>query len=74
MENIVLHYKIVKGLRGVLLAYVFQRHVKVVNISPGYGAYLNLDMDIIVRAPTVDEMSNFKLNWNSLDRVYIDYQ
>ena len=43
MENIILHLKPIRGVRGGLLAYVVWHHVNMACISPGYGAYLNLD-------------------------------
>ena len=42
MEMIVLHLKLVEGMRGTLLTYEVQRHIKVAHIFPGYGTYLNL--------------------------------
>ena len=53
MENIVLHLMLVRGMRGTLLAYVGQPHIKAAHFLPGYGAYLNLDKEMIVRAPIV---------------------
>ena len=50
MENIVLYLKIVRGVRGVLLAYVVMHHMKVAHIPPGHDSYLNLDEEIITRA------------------------
>ena len=43
MENIALHLKLIRGMRGIPLTYVFTCHVNVAHISLGYGAYLNLD-------------------------------
>ena len=54
MANIVLHLMLMRGMRGVLLAYVVQNHVKVPCIYPGYDAYLNLDKKIIDRVPIID--------------------
>ena len=54
MENIVLHFKLLRGMRGTPLVYVVWHHVKVAHILPGYGAYLNLDDEMIPRAPIVD--------------------
>ena len=34
MENIVLHLKLVRGMRGTMLACVVWRHIKVAHISP----------------------------------------
>ena len=50
MESIVLHLKLVMGVRGALLAYNVWHHVKDVHISPGYGTYLNHDEEMIARA------------------------
>ena len=61
MESIVLHLKLVRGVRGALLAYVVWVQVKVVHILPGYGAYLNLDKEMIIRAPTVDPKLKLKV-------------
>ena len=44
------------------------------NISPGYGTYLNIDDEMVNRAPIVDRKSILKLSWDSLDRVYLEYQ
>ena len=33
--NNVLHFKLLKGVRGVPLAYVIRQHIKVVHISSG---------------------------------------
>ena len=56
------------------MAYLVWCNVKVAPISPGYGTYLNLEEKMITRAPIVDEKSNLKMNEESLDRVYLDYQ
>ena len=69
MENIVLHLKLVGGVRGALLAYAVWCHIKVVHVLPGYNTYLNLDEEMIVRASIVDGKSNHKLNQESLDKV-----
>ena len=74
MEDIVLYLKLVRGMRGTSLAYVIQCHIKVAHISPGYGAYMNLDEEIIIRAPIVDAKTNLRLSQESLDKVYLDYQ
>ena len=73
MENIVLHLKLVRGMRGALLVYVVQCHVKVAYILPGYGAYLNLDKKLIARAPILNSMSNLKMTQETLDRAYLSY-
>ena len=74
MENIVLHLKLVRGLRGVLLAYVVWCHIKLAHISIGYDAYPNLDEELITRAPIVDAKLNLKMIQDSLDRVNLSYQ
>ena len=51
-----------------------QCHIKVAHIPPGHDAYLNLDKDIIARAPIVGKKSIFKLTQDVLDRAYPDYQ
>ena len=73
MEYIVLHLKLMRSMMGTPVAYVVQ-HIKVVYIPPQYGAYLNLDEDMITRAPIVDAKTNLKLSQESLDRVYLDHQ
>ena len=74
MENIILHLKLIRGVRGVLLAFVVQCHLKVSHISPGYDAYLNLEEEMIGRTPIVNAKLNFKFSQDCLDRVYFDYQ
>ena len=44
------------------------------HILPEYGAFLNLDMEKIARAPIVDERLKLKFAQDSLDRVYFNYQ
>ena len=61
MENIVLHLKLVRDMRGTPMAYVVQRHVKVAHISPRSGTYLNLDNYMMARAPIVDARLNLKV-------------
>ena len=68
-----LHLKLVRGVRGVLSAYVVQHHVKVVHILPGHDSYLNIDEEMITRAPIVDGKLNYKLTQDVLDRAYPDY-
>ena len=62
MENIVLHHKLAREVRGTQLDYVVWCHIKIAHISPGYGANLNLDQEMIARAPIVDSRSNLKMN------------
>ena len=56
------------------MAHYVWHHIKVTHISVRYGTYLNLDEEIITRAPIVDRNSNLKLNQESLDSIYHDYQ
>ena len=74
MENIVFHLKLMRGMRGALLAYVVLHHAKVAHILSRYGAYLNLDKEMIARAPIVDAKSNLKMTKETLDRAYHSYQ
>ena len=74
MENKVLHLKLVREIRGVLLACVVQHHVKVAHIPPGYGAYLNLEKEMITITPIFNKKSNFRLTQDSLDKAYFNYQ
>ena len=74
LENILLHLGLVRGVSVTPLAYVIQCHVKVAQISPGYGSYLNHNEEMIARAPIVDWKSNLKKNQESLDRVYLNNQ
>ena len=74
MEDIVLHLKLVRGLRGTLLAFVIQCHVKVAHISAGYCAYLNLNDEMIARAPIINAKSNRKMTQETLNRAYLSYQ
>ena len=74
MENTVMYLKLVRAMRGTLLAYVIWHHVKVAHISPGSGAHLNLDEEMITRASIIDASLNLRLNQDSLDRVYVDHQ
>ena len=73
MDNIVLHLKLISGMRGAMLAYVVWYHIKVTHFLPGYGAYLNLDAKMIARAPIVNSRLNLKLNQETLDRAYLDH-
>ena len=74
MENIVLHLKLVRGMKGTPLAYVVWHHIKVAHVSHGYGAYLNLDKEMIIRAHIVDAKSNLKMTQETWDRAYLSYQ
>ena len=51
MENIVLHLKLVRGVRGTPFAYVIRQHIKVAHILPEYYAYLNLDERCLPESP-----------------------
>ena len=53
MENIVLHLKLMRGVRGVPLANVVRHHIKMAHISPRYLACLNLK-EMIAKAPIVE--------------------
>ena len=74
MENIVLHLKLVRGMRGTPLAYAVWCHIKVTHILPGYHAYLNLEGEMITRAPIVNSRSNLKLSQKTLESAYLDHQ
>ena len=74
MENIVSYTPHVREVRGASLAYVFQCHVKVAHIAPGYGTYLNLDKEMIARAPIDVKKLNLKMTQDSLDRAYLSHQ
>ena len=64
MENIVMYLRLLIGTRGGALFYVVWHHVKVAHIPPGSGTYLNLDEEMIARAPILDTWSNLRLNQN----------
>ena len=74
MENIELHLKLVRGIRGTLLAYVVWHNVKVAHISPGCSACLNLDKEMINRVLIFDSSSNLKITQKNLDRAYLSHQ
>ena len=74
VEAIVLHLRLIRRVRGVPLVYVVRHHAMVVCISSGYDAYLNLDEEIIVRAPILDARSNLKQALVWLDMRYVDSQ
>ena len=44
------------------------------HIPPGSGTYLNLDKEMITRAPIINTRLDLRLNQGSLDRVYGDHQ
>ena len=69
MEHIVLHIKLVRGIKGSMLAYVVWHNFKIAHILPGSDAYLNLDEDMIARAPFVDARLNLNMTQEMLDRA-----
>ena len=73
MRNIVMHLKLMRGMRGALLANVVRHHNKMVHIPPGSAAYLNLDEEMIARPPIIRTRSNLRLSQDLLDMVYIDH-
>ena len=68
MKNVLLHLKLIRGMRGNLLAYVVQLHIKVSHFLFGYGAYLNIDKEMTARASII----NSKLNLNMLKKPWIE--
>ena len=44
------------------------------HIPSGSGTYLNLDEEMITRGPIIETKLNLRLNHDSLDRIYRDYQ
>ena len=74
MENIVLHLKLMRGMRGTPLDYVVWCHINVGHIYSKYGACLDLDEEMITRAPIFDAKSNFEMTQDTLDRAYLSYQ
>ena len=57
-----------------MLAYEDHHYIKVAHILPGYGTNLNLDEEMIARAPIFCTKSNIKLTQECLDKVYFSYQ
>ena len=53
---------------------VVQHHVKVAHVSPASGAYLNIDEEVIARAPILDAKLSLKSTHEILDRAYLSYQ
>ena len=74
MENIVLYLKLMRGMTETLLACVVWHHIKVAYILPEYSAYLNLDKEMIARAPIFDLKSNLNMTQETLDKTYLSYQ
>ena len=60
-------------MRWTPLAYVVWCHFKKTHVSPGYGAYLSLDEEVITRATIVDSKMNLRYNQEALDKVYLVY-
>ena len=54
MDAIVLYLKLVRGVQGVLIAYVVRQHITVAHILPVYNVYLNFNKVMIARALIVD--------------------
>ena len=74
MENIVLHLKLMRRVRGTLLAYVVWHQIKVACILPVYLTYLNLDDEMTARALIVNAKLNLKLTQICLNRAYLSYK
>ena len=51
MEYVVLHLKLMGGVRETVLACVVWHYVKVAKTLFPYSAYLNFDKEIIARSP-----------------------
>ena len=51
--------------------YVVWHHVMVAHILSGYGTNLNLDEEMIARAPVVKAKLNLRLTQECLDRVHL---
>ena len=68
-----LFIKLIRGMWCVSLAYVVRQHVKVAHISSRSGIYLNLDKEMIARAPIVDSQWNLRMSQDGLDKAYINY-
>ena len=62
MKDIVMYLKIMRDMKGTPLAFVIWCHGKVAHIPHGSGAYLNLDEEMIARAPIVNISSNLMLS------------
>ena len=70
IEAIVLHLKLVRGIRGISLAYMVRQHVKVTHHPHGYVTCPNLDKEFIDRAPIVDMKSySIRLRIGSTNRA-----
>ena len=55
IESIVVHIQLKEECWGNPFDYVVRHHIKVVHISPRYSACLNLDEEVIARAPIVNK-------------------
>ena len=74
MENIVLHLKLIRRVRGAPFANMVFCHIKMEHTSLGYDAYLNLGGEMIAKAPIGDAKLNLTLTQKCLDGVYLsDY-
>ena len=71
MEVIFLYLKLIKEMKIVPPAYVIRKHVRVVHILPGYDVHLNLDENMIARAPIGDVNSNLMQTQHCLGGVYV---
>ena len=47
---------------------------QVAHISPVYGAYPNLDEEMIARNPIINARSKLKLNEETKEKAYVDHQ
>ena len=50
-----LHLMFIRGMSGILLAYLVQCHVKVAHILPEYSACLNFYKEMITRAQSLTQ-------------------
>ena len=70
LESIVLKFKLGRGVRGGQLACVVQSHIKVPHVLPGYGAFLNIDYEMVGRTFIVNETSSIRFTQDTLDCIY----
>ena len=73
MENTVLHLNLMRGMRDPCGLCGLASH-QGSSYQPGYGAYLNLDEEMITRAPIINTKWNLKIIQETLDRAYLNYQ
>ena len=59
---------------GISLAYLDGEHIKVAQISPGYVTCLDLDEEMITKAPIVNIRSNLSQTQNWIDKKYLELQ